>query len=60
MLVNYINRINLLVAAPVVTGFIVGPTYSFAGAILVAGVVLLIGMAPTKWFSVASSRSPDR
>ncbi len=46
MLVNYIDRINRLVAAPVSTGLIVGPSYSFEGDILIAGAVL-IGMAPT-------------
>jgi hypothetical protein len=32
------------IAAPVITGFIVGLTHSFAGAFLVAGMVLLIGI----------------
>jgi MFS transporter, ACS family, D-galactonate transporter len=42
-IVNFTN--NLMgVAAPVVTGFIVGLTHSFAGAFLVAGVVLLVGI----------------
>jgi len=42
-IVNLTN--NLMgVAAPVITGFIVGLTHSFAGAFLVAGVVLLIGI----------------
>jgi ACS family D-galactonate transporter-like MFS transporter len=42
-IVNFAN--NLMgVAAPVVTGFIVGLTHSFAGAFLVAGVVLLVGI----------------
>ena len=42
-LVNFCN--NLMgVAAPVITGFIVGLTHSFAGAFLVAGLVLLIGI----------------
>lgn len=42
-IVNFTN--NLMgVAAPVITGFIVGLTHSFAGAFLVAGVVLLVGI----------------
>ena len=42
-IVNFSN--NLMgVAAPVITGFIVGLTHSFAGAFLVAGVVLVIGI----------------
>ncbi len=42
-IVNFTN--NLMgVAAPVITGFIVGLTHSFAGAFLVAGVVLVIGI----------------
>ena len=42
-IVNFCN--NLMgVAAPVVTGFIVGLTHSFAGAFLVAGVVLVVGI----------------
>jgi MFS family permease len=42
-IVNLTN--NLMgVAAPVITGFIVGLTHSFAGAFLVAGVVLLVGI----------------
>jgi len=41
--VNLTN--NLMgVAAPVITGFIVGLTHSFAGAFLVAGLVLLVGI----------------
>ena len=42
-IVNLSN--NLMgVAAPVITGFIVGLTHSFAGAFLVAGLVLLVGI----------------
>jgi len=42
-IVNFCN--NLMgIAAPVITGFIVGLTHSFAGAFLVAGIVLLIGI----------------
>lgn len=42
-IVNFAN--NLMgVAAPVITGFIVGLTQSFAGAFLVAGIVLVIGI----------------
>jgi sugar phosphate permease len=42
-IVNFAN--NLMgVAAPVITGFIVGLTHSFAGAFLVAGVVLVVGI----------------
>jgi ACS family D-galactonate transporter-like MFS transporter len=42
-LVNLVN--NLMgVAAPVITGFIVGITHSFSGAFLVAGIVLLVGI----------------
>jgi sugar phosphate permease len=42
-IMNFIN--NLMgVAAPVVTGFIVGATNSFANAFLIAGVILLIGI----------------
>jgi MFS-type transporter involved in bile tolerance (Atg22 family) len=32
------------VAAPVITGFIVGITHSFSGAFLVAGIVLVVGI----------------
>ena len=40
---NFVN--NLMgVVAPIVTGYIVGATASFAGAFLVAGVVLVIGI----------------
>ena len=40
---NFVN--NLMGAvAPIVTGFIVGVTGSFAGAFLVAGLPLLIGI----------------
>ncbi|MGN6315572.1 MFS transporter [Trinickia sp.] len=42
-IMNFVN--NLMgVAAPVVTGFIVGATNSFANAFLIAGVILLIGI----------------
>lgn len=42
-IVNFCN--NLMgIAAPVITGFIVGLTHSFAGAFLVAGVVLVVGI----------------
>jgi MFS family permease len=42
-IVNFCN--NLMgIAAPVITGFIVGLTHSFAGAFLVAGLVLVIGI----------------
>ncbi len=42
-LVNLVN--NLMgVAAPIITGFIVGITHSFSGAFLVAGIVLLVGI----------------
>ena len=42
-IVNFTN--NLMgAAAPVITGFIVEITHSFAGAFLVAGVVLLVGI----------------
>src|SRR5258708_3289037 len=42
-LVNLVN--NLMgVAAPVITGFIVGITHSFSGAFLVAGIVLVVGI----------------
>jgi MFS transporter, ACS family, D-galactonate transporter len=42
-IVNFTN--NLMgVAAPVITGFIVGLTQSFAGAFLVAGIVLVVGI----------------
>jgi MFS family permease len=42
-IVNFCN--NLMgVAAPVITGFIVGLTHSFAGAFLVAGIVLVVGI----------------
>jgi MFS-type transporter involved in bile tolerance (Atg22 family) len=33
------------IAAPIVTGYISGWTHSFSGAFLVAGVILLIGIA---------------
>jgi len=40
---NFIN--NLMgVAAPVITGFVVGLTKSFSGAFLIAGLVLLVGI----------------
>lgn len=42
-IVNFCN--NLMgIAAPVITGFIVGLTHSFAGAFLVAGIVLVVGI----------------
>lgn len=42
-IVNFTN--NLMgIAAPVITGFVVGLTHSFAGAFLIAGVVLLVGI----------------
>jgi len=42
-IVNLVN--NLMgVAAPVITGYIVGMTHSFAGAFLVAGLVLIVGI----------------
>ncbi len=42
-IMNFVN--NLMGAiAPIVTGFIVGVTGSFAGAFLVAGIALLIGI----------------
>jgi MFS family permease len=42
-IVNFTN--NLMgIAAPVITGFVVGITRSFAGAFLIAGIVLLIGI----------------
>ena len=42
-IVNFSN--NLMgIAAPIITGFIVGLTHSFAGAFLVAGVVLVVGI----------------
>jgi len=42
-IMNFVN--NLMgVAAPVVTGYIVGATQSFSNAFLVAGVVLIIGI----------------
>lgn len=43
-IMNFVN--NLMgVAAPVVTGYIVGATNSFANAFLIAGVILVIGIA---------------
>lgn len=42
-IMNFVN--NLMgVAAPIVTGFIVGATNSFTNAFLVAGVILIIGI----------------
>ena len=42
-IMNFVN--NLMgVAAPVVTGFIVGATNSFTNAFLIAGVILLVGI----------------
>jgi MFS transporter, ACS family, D-galactonate transporter len=42
-IVNFTN--NLMgIAAPVITGFVVGITHSFAGAFLIAGVVLVVGI----------------
>jgi MFS family permease len=42
-LMNFVN--NLMgIAAPIVTGFIVGSTNSFTNAFLVAGVIVLIGI----------------
>ena len=43
---GWVNLVNNLmgVAAPIITGFIVGITHSFAGAFLVAGIVLLVGI----------------
>ena len=42
-IMNFLN--NLMgIAAPVITGYIVGATHSFAGAFLVAGTVLAVGI----------------
>jgi MFS transporter, ACS family, D-galactonate transporter len=42
-IMNFVN--NLMgIAAPIVTGFIVGATNSFANAFMVAGVILLLGI----------------
>jgi MFS transporter, ACS family, D-galactonate transporter len=42
-IVNFTN--NLMgIAAPVITGFVVGLTGSFAGAFLIAGIVLIVGI----------------
>jgi ACS family D-galactonate transporter-like MFS transporter len=43
---GFVNLVNNLmgVAAPVITGFIVGITHSFSGAFLVAGIVLVVGI----------------
>src|SRR6185437_12932404 len=42
-IMNFAN--NLMgVAAPIVTGFIVGATNSFASAFLIAGVILVVGI----------------
>jgi ACS family D-galactonate transporter-like MFS transporter len=42
-IVNFTN--NLMgIAAPIITGFVVEITHSFAGAFLIAGVVLLVGI----------------
>jgi ACS family D-galactonate transporter-like MFS transporter len=42
-IVNFINNLAAIVA-PIVTGFIVAASGSFAGAFLVAGVVLVVGI----------------
>jgi MFS family permease len=43
-IMNFTNNV-MGVAAPSVTGYILGRTHSFAGAFLIAGVVLLGGIA---------------
>jgi MFS family permease len=43
-IMNWVNAM-MAVVAPIVTGYIVGMTGSFAGAFLVAGVVLAVGIA---------------
>jgi MFS transporter, ACS family, D-galactonate transporter len=43
-LMNFANNM-MGVVAPIVTGFIVGSTHSFVGAFLVAGLVLIAGVA---------------
>lgn len=43
-IMNFANNM-MGAAAPIVTGYIVGETQSFSNAFLVAGVVLLVGMA---------------
>ncbi len=42
-IMNFLNNM-MGVAAPVVTGYIVGATHSFAGAFLAAGIVLIVGI----------------
>ena len=42
-IVNFFNNL-MAIGAPIVTGFIVGQTHSFANAFFVAGVILLIGI----------------
>lgn len=43
-IMNFLNNM-MGIAAPVVTGYIVGATHSFAGAFLVAGTVLAVGIS---------------
>jgi MFS family permease len=43
-IMNFSNNVAGI-AAPIVTGWLVGRTQSFSGAFLVAGVMLLIGVA---------------
>jgi MFS transporter, ACS family, D-galactonate transporter len=43
-LMNFANNM-MGVVAPIVTGFVVGSTHSFVGAFLVAGLVLIVGVA---------------
>jgi ACS family D-galactonate transporter-like MFS transporter len=42
-IMNFLNNM-MGVVAPVVTGYMVGATHSFAGAFLVAGIVLVVGV----------------
>ena len=58
-IMNFFN--NLMgVAAPVVTGYIVGATNSFNGAFLVAGAVLLIGILSYVFLLGEITPLPDR
>jgi hypothetical protein len=42
-IMNFVNNI-MGVVAPITTGYIVGPTHSFTGAFLTAGIVLVVGI----------------
>jgi MFS transporter, ACS family, D-galactonate transporter len=57
-LMNFANNM-MGVVAPIVTGFIVGGTHSFVGAFLVAGLVLIVGVAAFVFLLGRIERLPE-